>query len=75
MVKRRQGKQKTRWRDEIGSFIGVTWNRLIEMSGEDWWRLLSCSGLKEAAAAAAADNDGDDADDDDSIAARCQCQR
>ena len=25
--KRRQGRQRTRWRDEIGGFAGVTWNR------------------------------------------------
>ena len=33
--KRRHGRQRTRWRDEMGSFAGVTWNR--QASGINEW--------------------------------------
>ena len=26
--KRKENKQRTKWRDEIGSFTGIAWNRL-----------------------------------------------
>ena len=65
--KQKQGRHRTRQRDEIGSFAGVTWNR--QAVDRDKWRWL---GEAAAAAAAAADDDDDDddaadadADDDD----------
>ena len=36
--KRRQGRQRTRWRDEIRSFAGVSWNRQVA-NKEEWRRL------------------------------------
>ena len=36
--KRRQGRQRTRWRDVTGSFVGVTWNR--QAVDRDEWRRL-----------------------------------
>ena len=36
--KTRQGRQITRWRDEIGYFNGVTWNRLAA-ERDEWKRL------------------------------------
>ena len=32
--KRNQGRQRTRWRDEIGGFAGITWQ-----ADRDEWRL------------------------------------
>ena len=46
MVKRKQGRQKTKWRDEIRFFVGVTWNRLT--ADRDEWRRFVLSGLIEA---------------------------
>ena len=44
---RRQNRQRTRWRDEIGSFVGITWNRQAADSDVciGWERSLFCSGL------------------------------
>ena len=36
--KRRQGRHRTRWRDEIESFVGVTWSR--QAADRDEWRRL-----------------------------------
>ena len=36
--KRRQVRQVTRWKDEIGSFAGVIWN--IQTTDNDEWRRL-----------------------------------
>ena len=36
--RKRYGRERTRWRDEIGSFVGVTWNR--QASDRDEWRRL-----------------------------------
>ena len=54
--KRNQGRQRTRWRDEIRSFTGGIRNNrhLTEMSGKDWARPLPCSELLRVD-----DDDGD----------------
>ena len=48
--KKRQRRQKTKWRDEIGGFAGITWNR--QAADRDnlrrFGRPLSCSELIEA---------------------------
>ena len=46
----RQGRQRTRWKNEIRSFVGVTWNS--QAADRDEWRRLRrplfSSGLKDA---------------------------
>ena len=64
---RRQSRQTTRQRDEIGSFAEVTWNRQAFIRDE-LKRLREVFVLQlshSVAAAAAADDDDDDDDDDD----------
>ena len=60
--KRRQGRQRTRWRDELGSLAGVTWNR--RAANTDEWRRL---GEAEANDDDDDDDNDDDDDDDDSL--------
>ncbi len=59
-IRRKQGRQRVRWRDEIRTFAGRSWSSLtLERGGECWERPLSCSALEMA--------EYDDDDDDDDI--------